>query len=753
MAVFTFTVSSVSTTRASQPTGWIIALLPLGLFVCFLVAAGPIIAGAPLAVSYAWMPTLGIGLTFYVDGLSLMFALLITGIGALVTVYAGGYLAGHAHLGRFYVSFLVFMISMLGIVVADNVIVLFVFWELTSLSSYLLIGFEHEDETARAAALQALLVTGVGGLALLAGLLLLGQVAGTLELSVLLERGDVVRAHPAYLPILLLVLVGAFTKSAQAPFHFWLPSAMAAPTPVSAYLHSATMVKAGVYLLARLTPVLGDTDAWRSTVIPVGAATMLVGAVLALRQTDLKRVLAYTTVSALGTLTMLIGLGTALAINAAVVFLLAHAFYKGALFLVAGAVEHETGTRNAEQLAGLSGAMPITATAAGVAVVSMTGLPPALGYLGKELVYEAALSVPVLAAAAVLANVFYVAAAVMVVRPFLGARAATPAEPSEAPPSLWLGPVLLGGLGLLIGLAPAIAQPLLASAAASVLARPVETKLALWHGLNLPLLLSAVTLGGAAVAYAGRVALRQVSFGGVPARLGPTRAYERALDAMNAVARVQTRVLQNGYLRYYLLTTIAVTVTLAGYALLSRGGLVWPATGAAASFIDLGLATLILLAGFTATVSRSRFGAVAALGVVGYGMALVYALHGAPDLAMTQVVVDTLTVILFVLVFYHLPRFTRLSSDPARLRDLLVSATAGVFLTTLTWAAMNTASPARVSGYFVEQSVPRAHGRNIVNVILVDFRALDTLGEIVVLALAALGVLALLRLGKGRRGE
>ncbi|MBI1735385.1 MAG: putative monovalent cation/H+ antiporter subunit A [Candidatus Rokubacteria bacterium] len=734
-------------------TGWVVALLPAGLCALLLAVGGPIAAGAPLAVSHAWIPSLGIGLSLYVDGLGLMFGLLITGIGALVAVYAGGYLAGHAHLGRFYVSLLAFMVSMLGVVVADNVILLFVFWELTSLTSYLLIGFEHEEETARAAALQALLVTGAGGLALLAGLLLLGQVAGTLELSALLERGDVVRAHPAYLAILLLVLAGAFTKSAQVPFHFWLPSAMAAPTPVSAYLHSATMVKAGVYLLARLSPVLGDTEAWRWLVAPTGALTMLVGAVLAVRQTDLKRILAYTTVSALGTLTMLLGVGTALAISAALVFLLAHALYKGALFLVAGAVEHETGTRDASGLGGLARSMPITAAAAGAAAVSMIGLPPALGYLGKELVYEAAAAVPVLAGAAVLANVFYVAAAgIAGVRPFVGPRLPTPTDPHEAPPSLWLGPVLLGGLGLLLGLVPGLGRPLLAPAAAAVLGQPVEMDLALWHGFNLPLLLSVVTLGGAAIVYAGRDALRRAAVGGIAARLGPARAYERALDAMNALARGQTRVLQNGYLRYYLLTTLAVTVGLAGYALLSRGGLVGPPAVAPASFFDAGLAALILLAGLTAAVSRSRFGAVAALGVVGYGMALVYALHGAPDLAMTQIVVDTLTIILFVLVFYHLPRFTRLSSDTARLRDLLVSLAAGGLLTALTWAALESPRPPPVSGFFVEQSVPGGHGRNIVNVILVDFRALDTLGEIVVLALAALGVFALLRL-RPPRGE
>jgi multicomponent Na+:H+ antiporter subunit A len=741
-------------TRAHGSVGWVVALLPLGLLAGLLSVAGPIAAGSPARLSLAWIPTLGVAFSLYVDGLGLVFALLITGIGALITVYSGGYLAGHAHLGRFYVYLVTFMLSMLGIVVADNLILLFVFWELTSLTSYLLIGFEHEGETARTAALQALLVTGAGGLALLVGLLLLGQAAGTLELSELLRRGDVVRSHPAYLPILVLVFAGAFTKSAQVPFHFWLPSAMAAPTPVSAYLHSATMVKAGVYLLFRLTPVLGDTEAWRWTVVPVGALTMLVGAFLAVRQTDLKRILAYTTVSALGTFTMLIGIGTPLAIGAALVFLLAHALYKGALFLVAGAVEHETGTRDAEELGGLARAMPITATAAGLATVSMIGLPPALGYLGKELVYESASALPALVAAAVLANVFYVAAAGVVgVRPFLGPRTSGPASSGEAPASLWLGPLLLAGLGVILGIGPGAARTLLELAATAVLARPVAMDLALWHGLNLPLLLSGVTLAGAAVVYARRDALRRELFRGVATRFGPARGYERALDAMNALAGLQTRWLQNGYLRYYLLITIVVTVALAGWALLSRRGLVWPATPTAVDFFDATLAGLILTAGLTAAASASRFAAVAALGVVGFGLALVFALYGAPDLAMTQVVVDTLTVVLFVLVFYHLPEFTRLSSDPARARDLIVSGAAGAFLMVLVWTAVESAGPTTISGYFVEQSVPGGHGRNIVNVILVDFRALDTLGEIVVLALAGLGVFALLRVRKNGRSD
>jgi len=358
--------------------GWGIALVPLALVACFASLVGPIAAGEVFTFSYAWVPSLGINLSFYIDGLSLLFALLISGIGVFIVIYAGGYLVGHPLLSRFYVYVLLFMFSMLGMVIAGNLITLFVFWELTSLSSYWLIGFDHERAEARAAALQALLVTSGGGLALLTGLLLLRLSGGSLELATLLGQGNIVRSHALYLPIVLLILVGAFTKSAQFPFHFWLPNAMEAPTPVSAYLHSATMVKAGVYLLARLNPTLGGTEVWQVAVTATGAATMLIGAYLAVHQTDLKRILAYSTVSALGTLILLICVGTESAIKAAVVFLFAHALYKGALFLVAGALDHETGSRSVTQLGGLRRLMPVTALAAGLAALSMAGLPPFL---------------------------------------------------------------------------------------------------------------------------------------------------------------------------------------------------------------------------------------------------------------------------------------------------------------------------------------------------------------------------------------
>lgn len=747
-------IAPAASRRLGNTAGWIIAILPIVLTVYF-AAQLPLAMIEPLAFSLPWVPELGLAFSFRADGLGLLFALLISGIGALVTIYAGGYLRGNPNLGRFYAWLLVFMASMLGVVLADNLIVLFVFWELTSLSSYILIGFEHERESARAAALQAMLVTGAGGLAMLAGLLLLGQVVGSLELSVLLTQGDALRASPLYAAALLLVLLGAFAKSAQFPFHFWLPNAMQAPTPVSAYLHSATMVKAGVYLLARLNPALGGTDLWLYAVGGSGALTMFLGGYLALTQTDLKRLLAYSTVSVLGTLTLLIGLGTSLALKAMVVFLLGHALYKGALFLVAGAVDHETGAREVTQLGGLARAMPITASVAALAALSMAGLPPLFGFIAKELVYEVGLEINVwLAGAIVAAAMFgvFVAGAV-VVGTFFGKKIETPKHPHEAPPSMWLGPVVLAGLSLLIGIFPELVSAMLVSPAVSAtLGKETAVKLALWHGINPAFLLSIATVLAGTGLYAVRVPVRKLS-----ARLtlsGAEKTYALALDGLNALARGQTRILQSGYLRFYLMTIVLTTVGVTGVALFGRYGLNWlnefnwNGLWDDVRFYELGLALLVLLAAIVAALSPSRLGAVAALGVVGYGVALIFLLFGAPDLAMTQFTIESLTVVLFVLVFYHLPRFTRTSPHRERFRDLVIASLAGGMMTMLVLLASNVQLHPSIADYFVENALPLAHGRNIVNVILVDFRGLDTLGEITVLGIAGIGVYALLKLRK-----
>ena len=744
---------------ARAATGWILALLPIGLTLYFAGFIGRVAGGATVAAVYPWAPALGVNLSFYLDGLSLLFALLILGIGALILIYAGSYMAGHRELGRFYSFLLLFMASMLGLVLADNLLALFVFWELTSVSSYLLIGFSHQREESRAAATQALLVTGGGGLALLAGLILLGIAGGSFELSTLVQQGGVLRAHPLYLPILLLVLAGAFTKSAQVPFHFWLPAAMEAPTPVSAYLHSATMVKAGVYLLARVSPILGGTGAWLSIVASVGAATMLIGGVLALYQTDIKRILAYSTISALGMLVLLLGLGTPGVVTAAVVFLLAHALYKGALFMIAGALDHETGTRDVERLGGLRRAMPITAVSAVLAAVSLAGFGPVLSFIGKELALEAILDST--SASAILTSVvvvagalFVVVAAIVGIRPYFGASRAAPKEPHEPPPSIWLGPVLLAGAGLVFGLLPAIIDPIVGSATGAILGRPEVVHLSLWHGFNLPLGLSVVSVTAGLILY--RVWTPRWHATPWLARVfgwGPARWYGLALDVLYTIARSLTRWLQNGYLRRYLLIIIVTTVGLVGWTLVGRGELPVSLAWTDVRFYEVGLAALILLAAAMAVRAPGRLSTVAALSVVGYSVTLIYILYGAPDLAMTQILVETLTVILFVLVFYHLPDFSRISSLATRIRDAIIALATGGLMTLLVLTATAEPTDTTIAQYFAEQSQPLAHGRNIVNVILVDFRGFDTLGEITVLSVAAIGVYALLKLRPRKGGK
>lgn len=750
---------SASYAQAQRPGhwSWLVVALPLLTFL-YLVTQLPIISqGAVLRFAYPWAPSLDLHLAFALDGFSLLFGLLISGIGALVLLYANGYLAGHPHLGHFTGYITLFMMAMLGVILADNLLLLFLFWELTSISSYLLIGFKHTDDKARKAALQALLVTGSGGLALLAGLVLLGQIGGTFTLSLLLQQQELIQDHALYTPMVLLILLGAATKSAQFPFHFWLPNAMAAPTPVSAYLHSATMVKAGVYLIGRLAPVLGGSTLWMGLVTTLGAVTLLVGAWLAWQQTDLKRILAYSTVSALGTLFLLLGLGTAVAIKGAMVFLLAHALYKGALFMVAGTVDHETGTREITQLRGLRQAMPITAVAAGLAGLSMVGVPPLFGFIGKELVYETTLYAPLalswattlLTVVALVANALtIIAAGLLVVRPFWGETSDAHAQVHEASWQLWLGPLLLATMGLLTGVAAGMmGRGLIAPAVAAVAGEAVTVKLALWHGINPMLLLSILTvcLGIAGYWWHGRLV-------GWAQRLqyripwGPAVGYAWLLNGMLRGAYWQTRFWQHGYLPRYLLLVVLTGVGLVGFTLASRVGLPNSVDFRGVRLYETVVVGLMVGATAIVVTTASRLTAIVALGVVGLGMTLLFMLLSAPDLAITQFAIETLTVLLFVFILYRLPRFANYSSAGIRWRDGIIAAGVGLLMTWLVLVVTGLPHPGHVAAYFGEQSWLQAQGRNVVNVILVDFRGLDTLGEIVVLTVAALGVYSLVNL-------
>lgn len=746
LAVFAGWITQV----ARRWTGWLLALLPAALFFYYLGLLPDAIQGRAHVFSAGWAPQAGIYFSFYVDALSLLFCLLITGIGTFIFIYTGGYLKGHPEIGRMYQYLLMFMGAMLGTVTASNVVTLFVFWELTSLTSFLLIGFNHAEERSRRAALQALIVTGGGGLALLAGLLIMGQIVGSMEMPEILASGDVLRSHPLYLEILFLVLAGAITKSAQFPFHFWLPSAMEAPTPVSAYLHSATMVKAGVYLLARLHPALGGTGEWAYYITGAGLATVLTGSIVSLMRTDMKQLLAYSTVAALGSMVMMMGLGTPFAIKSGLTFLLAHALYKGSLFISAGAVDHEAGSRDVQELGGLRRYMPITFLFVLLAALSKAGIIPVISYIGKEGMLEAGLKAgawPVVASLVLMAASFVAVALIIVVRVFCGSDSGLEAKPHEGPVSLWIGPAVLSVLGVGFGAFVWIVDPFLSAAAGDALGVPHELKLSVWHGFNAALGLSVLALALGAIIYRWWDRIRERLVGlGKQITWWPERLYDAGMDLVGVAAVAQTRVLQSGYLRYYLFSIVLSVVALVVVTLLRMGEPLVVKGISGVRWYEWPIALIIVVAAITATVASSRLAAIAALGVVGTGVALIFVIYGAPDLAMTQFVVETLLVILFVLVFYNLPRFSTLSSTAVRVRDAVVALSAGATMAFLVLVAANTQITTPISHYYSQTSLPQAYGRNIVNVILVDFRALDTLGEITVLALAALGVYGLIRL-------
>ncbi len=746
------------TRLAPRASAWVLGAGSIAVAAYYGGRFEAILGGAAVVERLPWVAGLGVDLAFRLDGLSMMFAILVCGVGGLILIYAGGYLAGHPHLGRLLAFLLMFQASMLGLVLADNLLLLFVFWELTSISSFFLIGFDHSSEDARQSALQALLVTGLGGLCLLAGFLLLGQAGGSLDVGGLLAAVHEVHVHPSYPPALLLILLGAFTKSAQVPFHFWLPAAMVAPTPVSAYLHSVTMVKAGIYLLLRLSPILGGTALWHGSMEVVGGVTMLLGAWLAVQQRDLKKILAYSTISSLGTLVFLIGLDSPRSLEAALVYLFAHALYKGALFLTVGIVDHSVGTRDVERLGGLVRHAPWLAAVAGIAALSMAGAPPMLGFLGKELLYEVVLTAPraaILSGLTALAtSVLLVAAACLVaVRPFWGRlRGGEELSFHAVPVSLFLAPTVLAALGLIAALWSASLEAwLLAPAASALLEQSRTLDLKLWHGWTWVLAFSALTLLAGGGLYPLCAKFRRL-----PARWpllgawGPSRWYVWALAGLKGFSQWQTRVLQNGRLRVYLLTVVTFTVVLVGGVLAGRSDMPIRPQLQPWFLRDLVLICGVLAAAWICLSTGSRLTAIVAMGVVGYGVALIYVQFGAPDLAMTQFLIETMTVVLFALTVHRLPLFSRLRGKTSWQLDAVVALAAGGLMAVLSLVAMANRHGGRLANYFLEQSVPAGHGRNVVNVILVDFRALDTLGEITVLAVAGAGVLALLKLSVGR---
>ena len=742
--------------------------LPIVLFVWFCTMIPAVSDGEILVWETAWLPQLGIHLDLVVDGLSLLFALLITGIGAFIFLFAGEYMKGYPQRGRFTLFLVSFMLAMLGLVLSDNLIALFVFWELTTITSFLLIGYSHENATARRSALQGLLVTGAGALAMLAGFVVLGQAVGTFSLREMLADQDSFADHPRYMAVVVLVLLGAFTKSAQFPFHFWLPNAMAAPTPVSAYLHSATMVKAGVFLLARLSPLLGGTEVWMQTLTAVGAVTAVYSAFVSLGKSDLKQVLAYTTVMALGVCVMFLGSPPvsgqgepSRGFLAALAFLVTHALYKAALFLIAGTIEKATGTRDLTQLGGLRKVMPVTFAAAVAASVSMAGVPPSIGFIGKELLYTVGFASDT---AAYLPWAMFFAAApvalvamVLVVKPFFGARPDYRKPPQEGHWALWCGPVVLGAVGVYWGLSPEFPfMRLLLPADAMVTGQPSPVEDAPWHSTGEALALTLVTLAAAVLGFWKRAAVTQALAS--LKRLVPfsaDRAYDATMNGIAAVAVWQTRWLQSGVQRHYLLIVFATLGLSLAVTLWLKNVVPWPVGLAEATFLDWSLAALVAAASVVIIRSRSRLLGICALGVVGMSTALIFLTFGAPDVAMTQLIVETLVTVIVAVVLLKLPDFRNeiWPSGAARVRNAIVAATVGISVTLVLLAVTVSPPQPDLREYFERTAVPGGQGRNIVNVILVDFRALDTMGEITVLAIAGAAVFALLLPGRPRRLE
>ncbi|TRW99118.1 monovalent cation/H+ antiporter subunit A [Paracoccus sp. M683] len=720
-------------------------------FIGLLLHIPAIMRGEVITTSFSWLPQIGLAASFRVDGLGLLFGTLILGIGLLIITYARFYLSRHDPIGKFYTYLMLFQGAMMGIVLSDNILLLLVFWELTSLSSFLLIGYWRHLPEGRQGARMALTVTGAGGMAMIAGMLILGNIAGSYEISDILLAKDAIQASPLYFPALILILLGAFTKSAQFPFHFWLPHAMAAPTPVSAYLHSATMVKAGLFLMARLWPVLSGTPEWFWIVSTAGLVTMLIGAFIALFKDDLKALLAFSTVSHLGLITMLLGFGTPEAAIAAVFHIINHATFKAALFMTAGIVDHETHTRSIQRLGGLRRLMPITFAIGTIAALSMAGIPPLNGFLSKEMMlYETShleQARQVFMVVATMAALFSVAYSFrFIVHVFLGpVRDDYPHKPHDPGLGMWIGPAFLVSLVILIGLFPnTMAGWLVDASASAVTGEAQQSNIYLWHGVNAALIMSMIAIAGGAIlltVYPAIYALWQA---------GP---HPEAKAMFHAVIRWTVRgarELTNG------ITDGTMSRALAAFTMtaVACGALAW-STGSIGPFarpmlpIELvpavGWIMMMVATGCMVAFHRYRLLALVLVAIVGLIVSVGFAYFSAPDLALTQISVEIVTVILLLLALNYLPKRTAVeSTDRRRGTDAFIATLAGVGFGALSYAMMRGGFAFEtISGYMLEYSYKKGGGDNVVNVILVDFRGYDTFGEITVLGIAALVIFAL----------
>ncbi len=735
--------------------GWLVALIPTVLLVCFISL--DIAHQGPIIELNQWIPSLGLNVNFYIDGLSSLFIYLILGMGVYIFAYANGYMKSYSGKSRFYCYLILFMAAMLGVVSAGNMILLFIFWELTSISSFLLISFFHDKEGSRKSALQALLLTGIGGLAMLGGIVIIGNNVGSYEIQEWINQSDLILAGKNAKLALVLMIIGAFTKSAQFPFHFWLPNAMAAPTPVSAYLHSATMVKAGVFLLIRLGPIFGSTELWQLVLPLFGSITFLLGAFFAIVQTDLKRIFAYTTVSSLGALVILIGINTDLSIRAALMFLIVHSLYKGALFMLAGIIDKRVGTRDIRLLGNLWTRMPIITVISILVLTSMAGLPPLIGFLSKEMIYEAKLQIPEVAAYmsvfSVLGNVFMVLASLNVAyMVFFRKQHHWPKQPQRAGFSMAFGPFVLAAFSLVFGILPQrFIQPYLQAAIVAINPAHVDFEIHLWHGFNQVLLLSIATVLMGILLFVFRK--HTIPFF--------TKFYKRILifkfsdnffksiDFILMLNKKKAEFVQHGYQRFYLSTIFLFSGSFLWFVIsqtwnqgsaMKVDNLTWVL--AVISII------IVALSFYTLTPRLRRVSVITIVGGVGYSISAIYLYFGAIDLAVTQILVDSLTVILLVLVLPKLPKLIVYTKFKGVVRDLVIAGIFGSAMGIIAYMSATNPNTNKISVFFEEFSLSLAHGKNIVNVILVDFRGLDTLGEITVLVLASLGIYSLLKIKK-----
>ncbi len=747
-------ISSFTAKLSRNQSVAITLLAPLAALAICIYHAPAVFNGEILYNKIQWLDILDIHLSFRLDGLSFLFALLILGIGCLVIFYARYYLSQNDSLAKLYAYLMLFMTAMLGIVLSNNLIQLWFFWELTSISSFLLISYWNHQSDARKGALMALTITGAGGLALLAGLLLLGNIVGSYQLDVVLASGEIIKQSQWYETSLILILLGAFTKSAQFPFHFWLPHAMAAPTPVSAYLHSATMVKAGIFLLARFYPALAGTEIWFILVSLTGLATLLLGAYVALFKHDLKGLLAYSTISHLGLITLLLGLDTELATVAAIFHIINHATFKASLFMATGIIDHETGTRDMRKLNGMWKFMPYTATLAMVAASAMAGVPLLNGFLSKEMFFAETLHaqllgsmswlIPVLATVAGAFSVAYSARFIHDVF-FNGDPIDLPKQPHEAPRYMRVPIEVLVALCLLVGMFPNfIIDGILQVASMAVLteATPVF-EIAIWHGFNLPLLMSALAVAGGLTIYAQRRHLFQ--FQASLPNLSAKLMFEQSLNYLFKWSQNRINQFENGSLQRYTILLIIVVLVSAGAPLFEMHQLVGQNKPHNIDMFNA-VGTGLLIAGALATViwHRHRMVALLMISVVGLMVSVAFTRFSAPDLALTQLSVEVVTIVLLMLALFFLPQRTPKESSSIRiLRDLGIASACGVVIASVCYALI-TRPLDSISQFFVENAKTGGGGTNVVNVILVDFRGFDTLGEITVLGIAALGIYKLL---------